>query len=100
MGSSAGNRVISSGHSDCRLHDTFLAEFDGLRNQLPSQAFYIVMNFERPLCARTEDAMKRKVTWADLPPVQAGVSAALRRAYAAPADDRSREFEEMVRNLR
>jgi hypothetical protein len=77
-----------------------LAEFDGLRNQLLLQAFYKVMNFERPLCSRTEDAMKRMVSWADLPPVQAGVSAALRRAFAAPADDHSREFEQLLRALR
>ena len=43
--------------------------------------------------------MKRMVSWTDLPPTQAGVSAALRRAFAAPADDRSREFDEILREL-
>ena len=43
--------------------------------------------------------MKRMVTWTDLPPAQAGLSAALRRAFAAPADDRSREFDELLRKL-
>ncbi|MGH6706071.1 MAG: hypothetical protein ACREBK_07390 [Sphingomicrobium sp.] len=43
--------------------------------------------------------MKRLVTWTDLPPTQAGVSAALRRAFAAPADERSREFDELIREL-
>jgi hypothetical protein len=76
-----------------------LADFDNLRNQLSSQAFYMVMNFERPFCQRTEDAMKRLVSWSDLPPAQAGLSAALRRAYAMPEDGRTREFEELLRAL-
>jgi hypothetical protein len=67
---------------------------------LSSQAFYIAMNSERPLIARTEDAMTRMVSWTDLPPTQAGVSAALRRAFAAPTNGRSREFEELLRELR
>jgi len=57
------------------------------------------MNIERPFCARTEEAMKRLVTWSDLPPSQAGLSAALRCAFAAPADGRTREFEELLRKL-
>ncbi|HTG64545.1 MAG TPA: hypothetical protein VL917_07790 [Sphingomicrobium sp.] len=43
--------------------------------------------------------MKRLVTWSDLPPSQAGLSAALRCAFAAPADSRTREFEELLRKL-
>jgi hypothetical protein len=58
------------------------------------------MNFERPLCARTEEAMKRMVTWTDLPPAQAGLSAALRRAFVAPADGGSRELDDLLRKLR
>jgi hypothetical protein len=76
-----------------------LADFGELRNQFRSQAFYIEMNFERPTPARTEDTMKRLVAWSDLPPAQAGLSAALRRAYATPQDDRTREFEELLRKL-
>jgi hypothetical protein len=44
--------------------------------------------------------MKRLISWSDLPPAQAGVSAALRRAFAAPADGYSREFEDLLRELR
>jgi hypothetical protein len=76
-----------------------LADFDELRNRFPRQAFYIVMNFERPLGARTEDAMKRLISWSDLPPTQAGLSAALRRAYVALPDDCTREFDELLRKL-
>ena len=43
--------------------------------------------------------MKRMVDWTDLPPTQAGLSAALRRAFAAPEDERSCEFEELLREL-
>jgi hypothetical protein len=76
-----------------------LADFAGLRNQFRLQAFYIAMNFGRPNSARTEDARKRLIGWCDLPPAQAGLSAALRRIYAAPQDDRTREFEELLSKL-
>jgi hypothetical protein len=77
----------------------FLAEFDGIRNQLCLQAFCLVMNFDRSVHARSEDAGQRVVRWTELPPAQAGLSAALRRAFAPPRDDRSREFEELLRKL-
>jgi hypothetical protein len=76
-----------------------LADFEELRNQFSSQAFYIVMNFKRPHAARTEEAMKRLISWSELPPAQAGLSAALRRAYAMPRDDRTREFEDLLGKL-
>lgn len=44
--------------------------------------------------------MKRMVTWTDLPPAQAGLSAALRRAFVAPADGGSRELDDLLRKLR
>jgi hypothetical protein len=99
MGACAVDRCLSRTGSHCRLHATLLADFGELRNQFRSQAFYIEMNFERPTPARTEDTMKRLVAWSDLPPAQAGLSAALRRAYATPQDDRTREFEELLRKL-
>jgi hypothetical protein len=99
IGARAGNRSFSFRRSDCRLHVTHLTEFEKLRNQLSSQAFYIAMNFERPLGARTEDAMKRNISWSDLPPTQAGLSAALRRAFVMPAEERGCEFEELLRKL-
>ena len=43
--------------------------------------------------------MKRVFTWTDLSPTQAGLSAALRRAFAAPADERSLDFDELLRKL-
>jgi len=35
----------------------------------------------------------------DLPPVQAGLSAALRRAFEVPRDDVERQLEELLRGL-
>lgn len=34
--------------------------------------------------------------WSDLPPAQAGLAAALRRAFAMPADETARKFEELL----
>ena len=99
MGGRSGDRILSRAYGNCRLHVTFLADSNKLRNQLSRQAFYISMNFDRPLRSRTEDVMKRLVSWSDLPPAQAGLSVALRRAFAAPEDDCSREFEDLLRKL-
>ncbi len=99
MGRGAVDCRLSRARSDCRLHATLLADFEELRNKFSSQAFYIAMNFKRPLGARTEDAMKRLISWSELPPAQAGLSAALRRAYAMPRDDRTREFEDLLSKL-
>jgi hypothetical protein len=57
------------------------------------------MNFERPFSERAEHAVKRVVTWSELPSTQAGLSAALRRAFQMPADERSCEFSELLSKL-
>jgi hypothetical protein len=43
--------------------------------------------------------MKPPISWSDLPPAQAGLSAALRRAFIAPRDDAAREFEALLQKL-
>jgi hypothetical protein len=57
------------------------------------------MNIERPHLSRTNGSMTRMVSWTDLPPRQAGLAAALERAFAMPADDRARELEALLRQL-
>jgi hypothetical protein len=37
--------------------------------------------------------------WTDLPPTQAGLAAALRRAFEMPADETARKFEELLHRL-
>lgn len=54
---------------------------------------------ERPQFARTEAAAMRMVMVNDLPPVQAGLSAALRRAFEIPRDECERQLEELLRKL-
>jgi hypothetical protein len=39
-------------------------------------------------------------SWTDFSPTQAGLAAALKRAFEVPADETQRRFEELVRNLR
>jgi hypothetical protein len=48
---------------------------------------------------RTEGAIRRSISWRDLPHTQAGLAAALRRAYALPADETDHRFEELLRKL-
>ncbi len=43
--------------------------------------------------------MKRTVNWQDLAPCQAGLAASLRRAFALPADDSERQFDELLSRL-
>jgi hypothetical protein len=57
------------------------------------------MNFERPIAARTNGSMRYVASWTDLPPSQAGLAAALRRAFEVPADETQRRFEELLRSL-
>ena len=41
--------------------------------------------------------MNRSIFWNDLPPTQAGLAAALRRAFDLPADER--QFDELLNKL-
>jgi hypothetical protein len=43
--------------------------------------------------------MARHASWTELPPCQAGLAAALRRAFALPADETARKFEELLQRL-
>ncbi|WP_294003441.1 hypothetical protein [Sphingomonas sp.] len=43
--------------------------------------------------------MKRIICSNDLPPSQAGLAAALRRAFEAPSGDASCEFDALLRKL-
>jgi len=49
--------------------------------------------------ARTEGSIRESISWRDLPPTQAGLAAALRRAYALPADETERQFEQLLQKL-
>jgi hypothetical protein len=77
----------------------FLADFDESRNRLAFQAFGTRMDIERPLLSRTSGSMTRLSNWTELPPCQAGLSAALRRAFTMPADENTRKFDELLRQL-
>jgi hypothetical protein len=57
------------------------------------------MDIERSLMLRTEGSIRHSVSWSDLPPTQAGLAAALRRAYAMPADETEEKFAELLRKL-
>jgi len=43
--------------------------------------------------------MTRISSWTDLPPCQAGVAAALRRAFTMPADETARKFDEILHRI-
>lgn len=57
------------------------------------------MKNNRPMEARTKDQVSNRVHLDVLPPVQAGLSAALRRAFKAPADENARQFDELLKQL-
>ena len=48
---------------------------------------------------RTEGSIRQNISWRDLPPTQAGLAAALRRAYTLPADETERQFEQLLQKL-
>ena len=43
--------------------------------------------------------MTHAASWTELPPCQAGLAAALRRAFAMPADETARKFDELLHRL-
>ena len=47
---------------------------------------------------RTEGAIRQSLSWRDLS-TQAGLAAALRRAYALPVDETGRQFEQLLQKL-
>ena len=57
------------------------------------------MDIERSFMLRTEGAIRQSISWRDLSPTQAGLAAALRRAYSLPADESERRFEDLLRKL-
>jgi hypothetical protein len=57
------------------------------------------MDIERHFMAGPEGRMNRWIGGSNLPPEQAGVAAALRRAFLLPVDEDEREFEELLRKL-
>jgi hypothetical protein len=77
----------------------FLADFDELRNSRASQAFDKVMNVQRPIPTRANGSMSYVASWTELSPTQAGLAAALRRAFEMPADEGARKFDELLSQL-
>jgi len=61
----------------------------------------MVMKFERESLATSElSTMDRRLIRVDIPPAQAGITAALRRAFEAAASEPSdRDFAELLRRL-
>ena len=57
------------------------------------------MNIEQSFMSRTQGTMKRVAAWIDLPPAQAGLAAALQRAFHLPADETERQFGDLLRKL-
>lgn len=56
------------------------------------------MDIRQSFLSRTE-GMRRVSSMFDLPPAQAGLAAALRRAFDLPADETERQFAELLSKL-
>jgi hypothetical protein len=56
------------------------------------------MNVDRPFATITSSVI-HVPSWSDLPPSQAGLAAALRRAFEMPTDETARKFDELLRRL-
>ena len=54
---------------------------------------------ERPHWRGADETMKHMPIWSDLSPTQAGLAAALRRAFKMPPDENGRKFEELLQKL-
>jgi hypothetical protein len=76
-----------------------LAEYGFEGNLLAFHAFVKAMNIERPHSMRAEESTTRLLCNTDLPPSQAGLAAALRRAFTPPADVAAQPFDDLLRKL-
>ena len=59
-----------------------------------------MMNVERSITTGSNGSMSYMTNWTDLNPSRAGLAAALRRAFALPADENARKFEELLARIR
>jgi hypothetical protein len=57
------------------------------------------MDVEQSFLSRTDGSMRHVSSLIDLPPSQAGLAAALRRAFRLPADETERQFSELLSRL-
>jgi hypothetical protein len=63
-------------------------------------AFALMMNFERDPVSASERTMDRNLIRVDVTPTQAGITAALRRAFEAAAmEPCEHDFAELLRRL-
>jgi hypothetical protein len=70
------------------------------RNLFRSAALFRQMNSDLSTKAATENSMDRRIIRVELPPAHAGVTAALRRAFAAvPPAPAESEFDELLSRL-
>jgi len=58
-----------------------------------------MMDIERAFMSRSNGPNRHMPIWNELPPTQAGIAAALRRAFEAPCDETQRQLEELLRDL-
>jgi hypothetical protein len=57
------------------------------------------MDVKQSFLSRTEGSIRRVSSWIDLPPAQAGLAAALRRAFDLPAHEREQQFADLLKKL-
>ena len=58
------------------------------------------MDTERPIATATDISMDRRIIRVDIPPAHAGITAALRRAFAPVNEDRREsDFDDLLRRL-
>jgi hypothetical protein len=71
------------------------------RNLFGARAFYRPMKTDlNEEAAAKDDSMDRRIIRVELPPAHAGVTAALRRAFAnAPAANGTRDFDDLLARL-
>lgn len=57
------------------------------------------MDIERHFLERSPAKVNGSPDWHDLPPTQAGLAAALRKAFVLPEDESERHFEALLQKL-
>ena len=79
--------------------DQFIGGFRRVAKPRGSSSIIYSMDMESSLGSRRNGSVSFMPSWTDLPPTQAGLAAALKRAFESMADEDDDKFLELLRKL-
>jgi hypothetical protein len=95
----SGHRVASYGRFRVEHCDQFIGGFRRVAKPRGSSSIVYTMDMESSLGSRRNGSVSYMPSWTDMPSTQAGLAAALKRAFESMADEDDDKFLELLRKL-